>query len=129
MELSLIHETKKIIDESFEKYYEINNNYYKHVLDFLNSLFNDDSKSILKIKFKKITLSEDIFTNYNEIIQNFKLNKDFFDTKNFNINDIYDFSDIINIAITMANNLLFKLHYKISIFYINNKKKLKIKSI
>ena len=128
MELSIINQTKKLLDETLEKYYDLNDKYYKEILNFLNKLFDENSESILKIKFKKITLNDDILLEYNNIIQKYKLNKDIFDIENFNINDITDFSDIINIAIIICNNLLDKLNYKIYQIFINRKKKLKIKA-
>ena len=55
MELSIINQTKKLLDETLEKYYDLNDKYYKEILNFLNKLFDENSESILKIKFKKIT--------------------------------------------------------------------------
>ncbi len=72
MELSIINQTKKLLDETLEKYYDSNKIYYKEILDFLNKLFNENSESILKIKFKKITLNDDILIEYNNIIQKYK---------------------------------------------------------
>jgi hypothetical protein len=129
MELSIINKTKKLLDETLEKYYDLNEKYYKEILNFLNKLFDESVESILKIKFNKIILNDDILKEYNNIIEKYKLNKDFFDIENFNINDICDFSDIINIVIIICNNLLDKLNYKIyQIFTSSSKKKLKIKA-
>jgi virulence-associated protein VapD len=122
----LINETKRILEKSYEDYQNINQHYYDNVLQFLNLLFAEESKSILKIKFKKITLNEKIFNMYNDIIKKHKLNKNLFDTKNFNIEDIHDFSEIIEIAKIMCNNLLNKLNYKFDVITYNNAKKLKI---
>jgi virulence-associated protein VapD len=127
MELSIINQTKKIIDETTDKYYELNNKYYNEILQFLNKLFNENSESILKIKFKKIIFNDEVLLEYNNIINKYNLNKNIFDIENFNINDISDFSDIVDIIIIICNNLLDKLNYQIFQIYINNKKKLKIK--
>ena len=72
-------------------------------------IFNDNSKSILKIKLKKITISEDIFELYNNIIRKYKLNKPLFDTENFDLEDFYDFTDIIEIIKIICNNILIKI--------------------
>jgi hypothetical protein len=129
MELSIINQTKKLLEETLEKYYDLNDEYYKEILNFLNKLFNENSESILKIKFKKLTLNDEILLEYNNIIIKYKLNKDLFDIENFNITDITDFSDIINIIMIICNNLLDKLNYKIYQIYTNScKKKLKIKA-
>jgi hypothetical protein len=129
MELSIINQTKKLLDETLERYYDLNDKYYKEVLNFLNKLFDENSESILKIKFKKITFNDETLQEYNDLITKYKLNKDQFDIENFNINDITDFSDIINIIIIICNNLLDKLNYKIyQIFTGSCKKKLKIKA-
>jgi len=125
----LINETKRILEKSYEDYQNVNQLYYTNVLEFLNLVFNEDSTSILKIKFKKITLNEKIFNMYNDIIKKYKLNKKLFDTKSFNIEDIHDFSDIIEIAKIMCNNLLNKLNYKFDITNYNNTKKFKINII
>lgn len=129
MELSIINQTKKLLEETLEKYYDINDAYYKEILKFLNKLFDEQSESILKIKFKKLTLNDEILLEYNNIITKYKLNKDLFDIENFNITDITDFSDIINIVLIICNNLLDKLNYKIYQIYTNSsKKKLVIKT-
>ena len=131
MEISIIRETKQIIEDAYEKYNELNNKYYKDILDFLNLLYSEDCKQLLKIKFKKITLCEDVFLLYNEIIKEYKLNKNLFDINNFNISEIYDFSEIFEIAFIMTNNLLEKLNYKVVKYFDkdNNKKVLKIKKL
>lgn len=123
----IINETKQILEKSFEKYQKINLNYYDDVLFFFNSIFSENSTSILKIKFKKITLSEDIFNMYNNIIKKYKLNKELFDINNFDIEDFHDFTDIVEITKIMCNNLLIRLNYNIIIITLNNgKKKFKI---
>ena len=106
----IINETKQILEKSFEKYQKINLNYYDDVLFFFNSIFSENSTSILKIKFKKITLSEDIFNMYNNIIKKYKLNKELFDINNFDIEDFHDFTDIVEITKIMCNNLLIRLN-------------------
>ncbi len=59
--ISIIEQTKKLIEESNKLLEQKNNKYYQDVLDFLNLIFEDDSKCIKKIKFKKITLNENVF--------------------------------------------------------------------
>jgi hypothetical protein len=92
-------------------------------------IFNDSCKSILKIKLKKITLSEDIFELYNNIIKKYKLNKAIFDIENFDLEDFHEFTDIIEIIKIMCNNVLFKLNYNLDIYTFNNTKKLKFNII
>lgn len=128
MEISMIYETKKIINESIEIYNELNIKYYKDILNFLNSLYNDDSDSILKIKFKKITLNNEILERYNYIVSKYNLNKKFFNLLNFNINDLNNYTNIIYLAIKISNNLLEKLNLKIYEIIINGNKKLKLRS-
>ena len=122
----VINETKIILENSYEAYQQKNINYYNDVLRLMNLIFNDDSKSILKIKLKKITVSEDIFELYNNIIKKYKLEKNLFDTKNFDLEDFHDFMDIVEIIRIICNNLLVKLNYNLDIYTWNNTKKLKI---
>ena len=49
MELSIINETKKIIEEFNNEINKNNEKYYQDVLDFLNLLFNQNCNQILKI--------------------------------------------------------------------------------
>ena len=128
-DINIINETKHILENSYNDYQNKNIDYYKDILKFMNLIFNENSLSILKIKFKQITVNEDIFNLYNSIIKKYKLNKEKFDTENFDIDDFHDFSDIIEIAKIMCNNLLFKLNYNIDIITYNNKKKFKINII
>jgi len=129
MEISIINETKKMIDDVYAQYHEINNKYYNAVLKFLNKIFPCNSTSILKIKFKKIKLSYEILIEYNTLINKFNLNKELFDIDNFDITDNYDFDDIINIIIIISNNLLDKLNYKMFMITDNNNHKIiKIKN-
>jgi virulence-associated protein VapD len=127
--ISLKNETKEILEKSYEEYQKKNINYYNDVLKLMNMIFNDNSKSILKIKLKKITISEDIFELYNNIIKKYKLNKPLFDTENFDLDDSYDFTDIIEIIKIMCNNILIKLNYNLDIYTYNKEKKLKINII
>jgi hypothetical protein len=127
--LSLKNETKEILEKSYEEYQQKNINYYNDVLKLMNMIFNDNSKSILKIKLKKITISEDIFELYNNIIKKYKLNKPLFDTENFDLEDFYDFTDIIEIIKIMCNNILIKINYNLDIYTYNKEKKLKINII
>jgi hypothetical protein len=126
----IINETKRILEKSFEEYQHKNLNYYDDVLKFLNLIFNGNETSILKIRFKKITVSEDIFNLYNDIIKKYKVNRDLFDTNKFDIEDFHDFSDIVEIAKIMCNNLLNRLNYNIVINTLpDGKKKFKINII
>ena len=129
--LSIINETKMLIENSLEKYNEKNKKYYNDVLDFLNLLFDEKNNQILKLKFKKITLNDDIFLFYNEIINKYKLNKNLFDIANFNLDELHESTDIINLTLIITNNLLEKLNYEMYKYTDHNtgKKKLKIKLI
>jgi len=122
--LCVINETKDILEKSYEEYQQKNINYYNDVLKLMNMIFNDSSKSILKIKLKKITLSEDIFELYNNIIKKYKLNKPLFDIENF-----HEFTDIIEIIKIICNNVLLKLNYNLEFYTFNNIKKLKFNII
>jgi len=117
MELLIIESTKKIIEESNNFLEKKNKKYYRDVLDFLNLLFEDDSKNILNIKFKKITLNDNVFKMYNEINKIYKLEKPEFDIDNFDISDIDKPDEIkyifYEIAWKLSNYLLEKINYKL----------------
>jgi hypothetical protein len=117
MELLIAESTKKILQESNDILMEKNKKYYRDVLDFLNLLFEDDAKNINKIKFKKITLNNNIFTMYNEINKQYKLNKPEFNSADFDLSEIDDTDEIknifVDIAYTFSNNLLEKINYKL----------------
>jgi len=113
MELSIINETKKIIEEFNNEINKNNEKYYQDILDFLNLLFNQNCNQILKISISKISLSDDIFEFYNKIIEKYKMKIRKFDNNKFNSNEIYSFHEIIEIALIMSNNLLEKINYKI----------------
>lgn len=129
MELLIVDSTKKILEESNDTLIKKNKKYYRDVLDFLNLLFEDNSDNINKIKFKKITLNDDVFNMYNEIIKLYKLNKQEFDIENFNLSEIDDPQQIknifIEIAYTFSNNLLEKLNYKLTKKFIKEENKTK----
>jgi hypothetical protein len=135
MELLIAESTKKILQDSNDILIEKNKKYYRDILDFLNLLFEDNAKNINKIKFKKITLNNNIFTMYNEIIKIYKLNKPEFDSESFDLSEINDSDEIknifINIALTFSNNLLEKINYKLikKIDKQDNKTKLILKYI
>lgn len=130
MEISINNEIKQIIENANNQLKKNNNKYYRDVLDFLNMLFDDKAKQILKLQFKKITLNDNIFIFYNSIIDKYKLNKPIFDYEKFDISEINDTDSILNIAFTMCKNLLEKINYKIFKYNDNyGKKKLKIKLI
>jgi len=116
--LKQIELTKNILEKSNNILEEKNQKYYTDVVDFLNLLFEDDSKSLLKIKFKKITLNENVFKMYNEINKIYELKKPEFNIDKFNIDNIDDPNDIkelfYDIAYKLSNNLLEKLNYKIA---------------
>ena len=123
----IINETKRILEKSYEQYHKKNLTYYDDVLKFLNLIFNEQEKSIMKLKLRKITFTHDIFNLYNNIIKQYKLNKDLFDVDNFDVEDFHDFSNIVEITKIMSNNLLNKLNYKLDmITYANSKKRFKI---
>ena len=117
MELLIVDSIQKILLESNDILLKKNKKYYTDVIDFLNLLFEDNSENINNIKFKKITLNDNIFIMYNEIIKVYKLNKPIFDSDNFDLSEIDDPNQIkivfINIAYTFSNNLLEKLNYKL----------------
>jgi len=123
---TLVNKTKEILEKSYEDYQNALKKYYDDVLKWMNMLYNDDSKSIAKIKFKKMTLNEEIFNLYNEIIKKYKLNKDLFETENFNINDDHDRSEIFLISKILTNNLLAKLGCKLIEYKSGDSKRLKI---
>lgn len=109
--------TQKLLDEANKLLWDKNKKYYNDVLDFMNLLFDDDAKILSKIKFKKITLNEQVFELYNEIIKTYKLAKPEFDIENFDLSEIEDLDEIkkifFDIAYKISNNLLEKLNYKL----------------
>lgn len=109
--------TQKLLDEANKLLWDKNKKYYNNVLDFMNLLFDDDAKILSKIKFKKITLNEQVFELYNEIIKTYKLAKPEFNIDNFNLSEIEDLDKIkkifFDIAFKISNNLLEKLNYKL----------------
>lgn len=117
MELLIIDSTQKILEESNKILYEKNKKYYRDVLDFLNLMFEDNSKNINNIKFKKITLNENVFNMYNQINKLYKLNKPEFDLEKFDLSEINESDQIKNIffdiSYTLSNYLLEKLNYKL----------------
>ena len=131
MELLITDSTQKILQESNNILLNKNKKYYRDILDFLNLLFEDNAKNINKIKFKKITLNDNIFTMYNEINKIHKLNKPQFDSTSFDLTEIDDPNEIknifVDIAYTFSNNLLEKLNYKL--IKKNNKEDNKTKLI
>jgi len=114
---NIVISTQKLLDEANKLLYDKNKKYYNDVLDFMNLLFDDDAKILSKIKFKKITLNEQVFELYNEIIKTYKLAKPEFDIENFNLSEIEDLDEIkkifFDIAFKISNNLLEKLNYKL----------------
>ena len=127
MENSVITETKLIIDKINEKILESNKKYYNDVLNFLNMIFLDESKSILKVNCKKISFNKDILEIYNYIIKKHKLNKDLINIEYFDFETEYDHDDVIKIILQICNNILEKLNYQMSSYIYNGKKIIKIK--
>lgn len=123
MEISIIESIRKKIEESNKLFEDYNKKYYLDVLDFLNLLFEDNSKNISNIKFRKITLNSNVFELYNKINQHYKLNKPEFDIETFNNLQIDDPNDnksiFYDIALRLSNYLLEKLNYKLKIKYID----------
>lgn len=109
--------TQKLLDEANKLVWDKNKKYYNDVLDFMNLLFEDNAKILSKIKFKKITLNEQVFELYNEIIKTYKLSKPEFVIENFNLKEIEDLEEIkkivCDIAFKISNNLLEKINYKL----------------
>ena len=110
-------ETQKLLDEANKLLWDKNKKYYNDVLDFMNLLFDDNAKILSKIKFKKITLNEQVFELYNEIIKTYKLSKPEFVIENFNLNEMEDLEEmkkiVCDIAFKISNNLLEKINYKL----------------
>jgi hypothetical protein len=125
----VLNETKKILEKSYTNYQQTLEKYYEDVLEWMNAIYNDNSNSILKVQLKKITLDEDIFNKYNDIIKKYKLKKDLFDIENFNFDDGYDYNSIAEIAKIMTKNLVEKLNYKLDVINDGNTKRLKIKNL
>ena len=123
---TIVNKTKEILEKSYKNFQNSLEKYYEDVLKWMNMLYSDNSKSITKIKFKKMTLSEEIFNLYNEIIKKYKINKDLFDTEKFNLNDDHERSEIYLISKILTNNLLAKLDCKLVEYKRGDLKRLKI---
>ncbi len=128
MELLIVESTQKILDESNNKLTQKNKKYYRDVLDFLFLVFQDNNQeknndevkypnNIYQIKFKNITLNENVFQMYNQIIKKYNLNKPEFITDAFDLSEIDNPNEIkdifYDIAQTLSNNLLEKINYKL----------------
>ena len=123
---TVVNKTKEILEKSYKNFQNSLEKYYEDVLKWMNMLYSDNSKSITKIKFKKMTLSEEIFNLYNHIIKKYKINKDLFDTEKFNLNDDHERSEIYLISKILTNNLLAKLDCKLVEYKRGDLKRLKI---
>jgi hypothetical protein len=123
---TLNNKTKEILEKSYEDFTNSLKIYYDDVLEWMNLLYSDNSESIAKIKFKKMTLNKEIFDSYNKIIKKYKLDKDLFDTDKFIINDDHDRTEIYTIAKILTNNLLAKLGHKLVEYKSGDSKRLKI---
>lgn len=122
--LKINEEIQNIISQSNSVIYEKNNKYYNDVLDFMNLLFSEKAKIISKLRLNSFTINENILKFYNKIIEHYKLNKDQFDedefNQEFNFDDILDektklkqTNKLIKFVLTLCNNLLERLGYKI----------------
>jgi len=124
----LLNKTKEILEKSYNNYQNSLEKYYEDVLKWMNILYSMESKSITKIKFKKMTLNEEIFNLYNQIVKKYKLDKDLFIIENFNINDEHERTEIFTISKILTNNLLDKLNYKLVEYKKGNAIGLKLQS-
>jgi hypothetical protein len=123
---TLVNKTKEILEKSYENYQNSVEKYYQDVLTWMNMVYRDNSKSIRKIKFKQMTLTQEIFDFYNKIIKKYKINKDLFITDNFSFSDEHDRDEIFLISKILTNNLLDKLGYKLIEQKKGDSKQLKI---
>lgn len=117
MELLIVTSIQQKLEESNKLLQDKNKNYYIDVLDFLNLMFQENNTELTKLQFKKITINENVFLLYNEIIKKYKLSKPEFLSENFDISEINEPEDIrniiIDIAYKMSNNLLERLNYRL----------------
>jgi hypothetical protein len=117
MELLIVESIRNKLEESNSLYETKNKKYYRDVLDFLNLMFEDKADCITKLKFKKITLNENVFELYNQILKKYNLNIPEFESENFDISNIDDpllIKELFcNIALRLSNFLLEKLKYKL----------------
>lgn len=118
--ITIVNSTQKLLDSSNKILHEKNKKYYRDVLDFLNLMFENNSTNINKIKFKKITLNDNIFNMYNQIIKKYNLLKPTFDNDAFDLTKLNDSCEpdeikkiFYEISYTLSNNLLEKLNYKL----------------
>ena len=124
------NDTTILLEHSTLLFHKNNENYYNDVLECLNLLYSSNSKTILRIKISKITMSEQMLKLYNKIITKYELNNSLFDIDNFDFDNLYDHSDIVFIAKTITNNLLKKINYILHETIIpGNKKKYTIKML
>ena len=123
------NDTKILLEHSTLLFHKNNENYYNDVLQCLNLLYSSNSKTILRIKISKITMSEQMLKLYNKIITKYELNISVFDIDNFDFDNLYDHSDIVYIAKTITNNLLLKINYILQENIISGKKKYTIKML
>ena len=123
------NDTKILLEHSTLLFHKNNENYYNDVLQCLNLLYSSSSKTILRIKISKITMSEQMLKLYNKIITKYELNISVFDIDNFDFDNLYDHSDIVYIAKTITNNLLLKINYILQENIISGKKKYTIKML
>ena len=112
------NDTTILLEHSTLLFHKNNENYYNDVLECLNLLYSSNSKTILRIKISKITMSEQMLKLYNKIITKYELNNSLFDIDNFDFDNLYDHSDIVFIAKTITNNLLKKINYILHITHI-----------
>lgn len=129
MELLIVESIRNKLEESKNLYVEKNKKYYRDVLDFLNLMFEDNATCLSKLKFKKITLGDNVFELYNQIIKKYNLNQPEFESEHFDISNIDDPVQIKEIFCTIAwklsNYLLEKLDYKLKKKFCKNDNKTK----
>ena len=102
--------TSELLDDTNTLLFQINNDYYNDVIYFLNMIFDTNESSLNRIKGTKIILNNSVMEHYNDMINEYKINKPLFDIEKFD----YDTdNECVMVALSMANNLLYSLDYKI----------------
>lgn len=127
---NIVNATQYLLEESNKLLQEKNKEYYNDVLDFMNLLFSDDAKILTRLKFNKITLNDNVFKLYNQIIKKYKLSKPVFDMDKFNFEEIENLDEIkkifCDIAFKFSNNLLERLNYKLKKKFNKEENKIKL---
>lgn len=127
---NIVNATQYLLEESNKLLQDKNKEYYNDVLDFMNLLFSDDAKILTRLKFNKITLNDNVFKLYNQIIKKYKLLKPVFDMDKFNFEEIENLDEIkkifCDIAFKFSNNLLERLNYKLKRKFNKEENKIKL---